>query len=150
MSITILAFASATLIAASAPGTVSHSLPIEHNGNNFTATYMARPVISMREIGLSPGSRAGSLRCTWTADVNVKRTIAAPAGSNGAPAVRTLAPVKRISGSVPGGCSGSRDRVDREIAARAPAITRHVELVADQDRRALLGELENLTGLSAG
>jgi hypothetical protein len=126
--------------------TLSHSVALNHGTRTATAVYEARPQISTRTMGLSPGTRQGNRRCLWTAEIVVERHLKGEEGV----AMRTLAPVKTISGSRPGPCHNSNRAIESEIAARAPEIQAHLLAVAEQDGRDLRTELETMNAPAAG
>jgi hypothetical protein len=147
MSIFLTTLTAAMMGSAVAPAAVvSHSVPLTHGTTTATAIYEARPQITTRSVGLSPGTRQGSLRCLWTAEIMVERHLK---GEHGV-AMRTLAPAKTLSGSRPGRCHNSSKAIDAEIAARAPEIRSHLLAVAERDARDLRTELETMGAPSAG
>ncbi|WP_439533036.1 hypothetical protein [Polymorphobacter sp.] len=144
MSVILTTLAAAAL-GASAPATVSHQVPVTHGSTTATAIYEAKPQITTRNIGLSPGTRQGSRRCVWTADIIVERHLKGEEGV----AMRTLAPGKTISGSRPGHCRNGTKAINDEIASRAPEIREHLMAVAERDGRELRTELETMGAPSA-
>ncbi len=149
MSVLLTTLAAAMMGSAAVPAsapTVSHSVPITHGATTATAIYDAKPQISTRSIGLSPGTRQGSRRCLWTAEIVVERHLK----GEDSVAMRTLAPGKTLSGSRPGHCHNSTRAIHEEIAARTPEIREHLMAVAEQDGRDLRTELEAMGSPSAG
>lgn len=128
--------AAATIVQAT-PAQWSHSVPVASGNPDVAATYIARPNVTTRQIGMAPGPRPGTMRCVWTADIAVERRLADNS-------IRTLAADKRLSGSRHGGCLQNRREIDREIAASTPAINAHLAAVAERDQRQLRTEVEAL------
>lgn len=134
-----LAFLTAALLAQATPvATIVHSVPAQPGA--IAATYEARPMVTTRQIGTAAGTRMGTMRCTWKAEINVERRLSGGDGS----AVRALAPSKTMKGSRPGDCMTSRSAIDREIAALAPDIRSHLEQVAARDQQDLRAELDTI------
>lgn len=140
--ITSLAAAAAMATATPAPAGWTHSVPVAHGGVEATATYQARPRVTTRQVGLSAGPRMSSVRCIWTADIEVERHLT-QAGAEAA-GLRTLASAKTFSGQRPGECQANRRGIDKEIAAKAPEIQAHLLAVAEHDQRELRTEVELL------
>ncbi|WP_426167457.1 hypothetical protein [Sandarakinorhabdus sp. DWP1-3-1] len=133
-----LAYLTAALLAQGTPAPIVHSVPARP-GSAIAATYEARPVVTTRQIGTAAGTRMGTMRCTWKAEIAVERRLA------GAGVVRTLAPTRTMKGSRPGDCISGRRAIDRDIAALAPDIRSHIEMVAARDQQDLRAELETVS-----
>lgn len=142
--ITTLAAAAAVATAAPAPAPANwtHSVSVAHGNVEATATYQARPRVTTRQVGLSAGPRMSSVRCIWTADIEVERHLT-QAGAEAA-GLRTLASAKTFSGQRPGECHANRRGIDKEIAAKAPEVQAHLLAVAEHDQRELRTEVEML------
>jgi hypothetical protein len=139
MLLTIIAAAS---VATAAPAQWTHQVAVPHGHGKANAVYVARPDVTLRQIGTAAGTRMGSERCLWTADINVERRLETPgveiAGRREMPAAKTL------SGSRHGACAHQRSAIDTEIAAQSPAIDAHLVEVAERDQRDLRTEIEAL------
>lgn len=140
--ILITTLAAAAAMATAAPADWTHSVPVAHGGVEATATYQARPRVTTRQVGMSAGPRMSSVRCIWTADIEVERHLT-QAGAETA-GLRTLASAKTFSGQRPGECHANRRGIDKEIAAKAPEIQAHLLAVAEHDQRELRTEVEML------
>lgn len=134
----LLTLAAAAAVAQATPTQWTHSTPVTHGKGQVTATYIARPVVTMRQIGTSGGARMSTERCVWTADISVERRLNGDAGG------RDMASAKTIKGSRHGGCTTNQNAIDREIAARTPEINAHLVAVAERDQRELRTEIETL------
>jgi hypothetical protein len=140
--ITITALAAAAAMANATPANWTHTVPVAHRDMAATATYQARPRVTTRQIGMSAGPRMSTVRCVWTADIEVERQLTAT-GSE-ASGLRTLPSAKSISGQRHGDCTANRRAIDRDIAARTPEIQAHLLAVAEQDQRELRSEVDVL------
>lgn len=137
-----LATLAAATLAPATPTEWTHIVPVAHAISKATATYVARPTITTRQIGMATGTRPSTVRCTWTADISVERRLGAPGAETGG--VRGIASAKTFTGSRHGSCMNNRRAIDREIAALAPEINAHLLAVADRDQRELRSEIETL------
>ncbi|MFZ4688832.1 MAG: hypothetical protein ACOYLS_06320 [Polymorphobacter sp.] len=137
-----LATLAAATLAQAAPTEWTHTVPVAHADTNATATYVARPNITTRQIGMATGTRPSTVRCIWTADISVERRLGTPAGDTSG--VREIASTKTFSGSRHGSCMNNRRAINQEIAAKAPEVNAHLLAVADRDQRELRSEIETL------
>ena len=133
----LLATLAAATIVQATPAQWSHSVPVASGNPGTTATYIARPSVKVRQIGMAPGPRPGTMRCVWTADIAVERSL----GGN---TVRAIASDKRLSGSRHGGCIHNRSEIDREIAGKGLEINAHLVELAARDQQQLRAEVEAL------
>ena len=139
----MMTLVAAATVAAAAPAQWTHEIAVPHGHGKATAVYVARPVISIRQIGTAAGTRMSSERCLWTADINVERHLAMP-GSDAA-GRREMPATKTLTGSRHGNCAQQTRNIDREIAAQSPAIEAHLVAVAERDQRELRTEIDTLS-----
>lgn len=134
----LLIVAAAATVAQAAPAQWTHSTPVAHGNGQATATYIARPVVTTRQVGVSGGTRMSTERCLWTASINVERRL------NDGASGRDMALAKTIKGSRHGSCMTNRRAIDQDIAARTSEINAHLVAVAERDQRQLRTEIETL------
>jgi hypothetical protein len=136
----LLATLAAATVAQATPAEWTHSVPVTAGNRTTTATYVARPNVTTRQIGMAAGPRTSTMRCTWTADITVERRL----GDASAADARDVAATKTLNGSRHGSCIANRKAIDQEIAAKAPEINAHLLAVAERDQRQLRTEIETL------
>jgi hypothetical protein len=134
MSITLIALAAAA---------ASHSVTIEHHGQQLGATYTARTEMRTKTVGAKTPNRMDGQRCQWTATVMVDRKL-----DNGPALARTIATDKRFSGSEAGACTPGRNSGERNLAQHREKIEAHLVEVAQADRAPLLAELDSVRNLA--
>lgn len=142
MLLTIAAAAVTAAVVAMATAEWNHQVAVPYGHGKANAIYVARPALTMRQIGTAVGTRMSNERCLWTADINVERRLEAPGID--APGRREMPATKTLSGSRHGNCTLQQRNIDREIAAQSPAIQAHLIDVAARDQRELRSEVEAL------
>lgn len=117
-----------------------HRIEVDHRGQRVDVTYRSDMDVSHKQVGAvgAPG-RASTLRCTWKANVSVQREARSAAGHV---LTRTMTSDTPIEGSRPGWCSGQRNAIAQEVAARSGDVRDHLLAVAERDREALALELD--------
>ncbi len=135
-----LATLAAVTIVQATPADWTHSVPVTHGSVTTTAIYTAKPTVTLREIGMAPGPRPGTMRCLWTADIAVDRRL-----GNTAADARTIGSEKRLNGSRHGSCQQNGREIDREIAGKSPEINAHLRAVAERDQQQLRAEIKMLS-----
>lgn len=135
MSIALIALAAAA---------ASHSMTIEHHGQQVGATYTARADVQAKTVGARAGTRMDGQRCHWTAAIIVDRAL-----DHGPAHARSIPTDKRFSGSEPGACHSGRKPGEGMIARHSDAIRAHLVAVAEADRAPLLAELDSARALAA-
>jgi len=134
MSITLIALAAAA----------SHSVTIDHQGQQLGATYTARTEMRTKTIGAKTPNRMDNQRCQWTATVMVDRKL-----DHGPALARTIATDKTFSGSEAGACTPGRNSGARNLAQHREKIEAHLVAVAQADRAPLLAELDSVRNLAS-
>lgn len=132
------------LAAAAAAAAPTHSVTLEHHGQQLGATYTARTEMRTRTIGAKTPNRMDGQRCQWTATVVVDRKL-----DHGPALARMIATDKRFSGSESGACITGRDSGASNIAQHRDKIAAHLVAVAQADRAPLLAELDSVRNLAA-
>ena len=122
------------------PQAEAHRIEIDHRGQRVEVTYQGAADVSHKQSGtVGAAGRASTLRCAWRANVSVAREARSAAGHVLARSITAEAP---IVGSRPGWCSGQRDAIAQEVAARRGEVREHVLTVAERDREILALELD--------
>lgn len=132
-----------TMLIALAAAAVTHSVTIEHHGQNIGTTYAARAEASARTVGARTGARMNGQRCQWTVAVMVDRRL-----DHGPAHARTIATDQRYSGSDAGACTGNRQREAAILAQHRDAIAQRLVAIAQTDRAPLLAELDSARALA--
>ncbi|MDB5717985.1 MAG: hypothetical protein JWM38_1412 [Sphingomonas bacterium] len=139
------------LLAGSAFGTpppstdARHSIQLDYRGTPVEVVYEAISKVRHKQIGAAPPTRSGTVRCTWTATIDVTRRLAgSPAGS-----ARTISSEQPLRGSRHGDCMTNRRAIAKELAAQSPAVRSHLLAVAERDRPQLHAELDAARNLVA-
>lgn len=135
MSITLIALAAAA---------ASHSVSIEHHGQQLGATYTARAEMRTRTVGAKVPNRMDAQRCQWTATIVVDRKL-----DHGPALARTIATDKQFSGSEAGACTPGRQSGERNLAQHQDKIAAHLVAVAQADRAPLMAELDSVRNLAS-
>ncbi|TKD53006.1 hypothetical protein [Sphingomonas baiyangensis] len=128
----------ATPIPATIDDALEHRVTIDHRGTAIGAIYRADVAIETDQRGIAPPSRPSTQRCHWTASVTVARTLE----GSGVAGERAIATDRTLKGSRPGACMTQRGAIEREVAARTPAVRDRLIAAAEADRSTLLAELE--------
>jgi len=114
---------------------------INHSSGSVTADYRGAVVIERKQIGsVAPPGRPSTLRCQWTAHLNVERQAA---GAGGLAMSRSFVRPNVAEGSRPGWCEGHSPFIDREVAERMQDQT-HLQQAADEDRATLMIDVDRL------
>ncbi|MBB5712234.1 hypothetical protein [Sphingomonas xinjiangensis] len=120
----------------------SHSASVEHRSGPVRADYRGTVVIEHKQVGsVAPPGRASTLRCAWSARLEVDRVATTAAGAQ---ASRSFATPEVARGSRTGWCGTSRDAIARAVAAGLRDAERHLAAAARDDRPALLSQVDRL------
>ncbi|TKD51549.1 hypothetical protein [Sphingomonas baiyangensis] len=105
-----------------------------------TAEYRGDVEIATKQIGaVAPGGRPSTLRCSWTASLNVERQ----ATGGGVIAARSFTLPKVAEGSRSGWCDGQRKAIGKEVAQRVQTGA-YLERAANADRGKLRADFDQL------
>lgn len=132
-----------SLILIALAAAASHSVALEHHGQQLGATYTARADTQARTVGAKAGTRMDSQRCLWTANIVVDRTL-----DHGPAHSRTLPTDMRFSGSEPGACHPARAPGEAVVARNSDKIRASLVALAQADRAPLLAELDSARALA--
>ncbi|MDO7833798.1 hypothetical protein Q4610_01950 [Sphingobium sp. HBC34] len=133
-----------TMLIALAAAAASHSVSIEHHGQQLGATYTARAEMRRWTVGARTPNRMDAQRCHWTATIMVDRKL-----DHGPALARTIATDTRFSGSESGACTPGRQSGERTLARHQDRIEAHLVAVAQADRAPLLAELDSVRNLAS-
>lgn len=113
---------------------------LDHHSGPLTAEYRGTLLIEETQVGtVAPPGRPSTLRCSWTAHLNVDRTAM---GAEGIVASRTFTRSNIAQGSRPGWCRGQSDA--RTSVADRVDHTAHLAAAADEDEALLAAELDRI------
>lgn len=119
-----------------------HRVRLDHPVGAVEAVYRADVAIAHRQVGAStPGGRASTLRCMWTAGVTVDREARHDSGRVMTRSIRRDAVAE---GSRPGWCDGQRQAIAREVAMRTDRVRQEMLAIAREDHSVLRAELDQL------
>ncbi len=120
--------------------TDAHRVEMDHKGQRVDVTYRSDVAVKHKQIGSAgPGGRASTLQCAWKANVSVQREARSAAGHV---LSRTISSDTPIEGRRAGWCSGQREAIAQEVAARSDTVRDHLLAIAEKDREALALELD--------
>lgn len=119
---------------------LEHEVVIDHEDGPIAADYKGSVTIETTQVGTAgPAGRPNTLRCNWTATLNVERV--AKVGET-LQSRRTLTSDDVVSGSRPGWCETHAKAIDRLVDTRRDNIRTAMFALIDQDRVELLAEAE--------
>lgn len=129
---------------AAAAAQAQHSVRIDHHSGPVTAHYRGDIAVDHRQIGAAaPAGRASTLRCQWTARMDVARAATA---ANGRTIHRSFVSAPVASGHRTGWCSGQQEAIARDVARQTITLDHHLQAVAREDHDVLRAELDALHG----
>lgn len=148
MTLSLALILSAALGGASvAAPAIAHEARVEHRGAAYQVTYQPQVTTRMRTVGVALGSRPGTQRCRWWAEVQVKRLVRRDGTS--AAHERVLLAVHRYEGSRHGSCGMAKREVEREQMARLDNMHARLADLAAADRVAVLADIDAAHALAA-
>ena len=119
---------------------LEHEVVIDHVDGPIAADYKGSVTIETTQVGTAgPAGRPSTLRCNWTATLNVDRV--AKVGET-LQSHRTLTSDDVVSGSRPGWCETHVKAIDRLVDTRRDDIRSAMLALIDQDRAVLLAEAD--------
>lgn len=119
---------------------LEHEVVIDHADGPIAADYQGAVTVTTRQVGTAGvAGRPSTLRCDWTASLNVERT--AKVGET-LQTRRSLSRDDVASGSKPGWCETRAKSIDRLVDARRDAFRTAMLALVEQDRTALLAEAD--------
>lgn len=144
------AFVCAVLAACAASPALAleHEVVIDHAGGPIAADYRGAVTIETKQVGTaSAAGRPSTLRCQWTASLNVERVAKVGAGLQ---SLRTLTTDDVTGGSKPGWCPTKPQALDKFVDARDARFKAALLALVDQDRATLLAEADNAKAMIRG
>lgn len=133
--------------AAAAPAPAD-SVSVPHPSGTAQADYRGAITVAHKQIGsAAPAGRPSSLRCVWSASLEVNRTATTPTGTL---ASRSFVQEDVAEGSRPGWCTANRSAIARDVAQRVGDGSQHLAKAAAADRAVLLADLDRLTPSAMG
>lgn len=125
---------------------MTHAVTVQAAGGPVRAAYTAELDVRMQQRGISPGTRAGTAQCHWSAFATVTRSVA-----DGAAPTRSFAPVEVGSGFRAGGCMETREGVRADAAASHRRRIGEVLIeTARRDEATLTAEVAGTGRLASG
>lgn len=119
---------------------LEHEVVIDHAGGPIAADYEGAVTVETKQIGSAGvAGRPNTLRCTWTASLNVERT------ANVGDRLQTRRLLTRddvASGSRPGWCETQAKAIDRLVESQRDTFRTVMLAMVEQDRTALLAEAD--------
>lgn len=118
-----------------------HEVVIEHAAGTIAADYKGAIRVETKQVGTAGvAGRPNTLRCNWTASINVVRN--AKVGET-LQSRRLLTRDDVASGSTPGWCATNAKAVDRMVDRRQDAFRTAMFALVEQDRSEILAEAES-------
>lgn len=120
---------------------LEHEVVIDHVTGPIAADYRGSVTVETKQVGAAgaPG-RPNTLRCNWTAKLNVERV--AKVGET-LRSQRTLTQDNVAQGSRPGWCEASEAAIDKLVDARSDSIRSAMLALVDQDRATIVAEADS-------
>lgn len=127
---------------------LEHEVVIDHANGPIAADYKGSVTIETNQVGTAGvAGRASTLRCNWTASLNVERV--AQVGET-LRSQRTLTSEDVASGSRPGWCETSAKAIDRLVDSRSDSFRTAMLALVEQDRSTILAEAESAQSNTRG
>lgn len=137
----------AAIPAAASAGTVVHQADVPHAVMPVKATYKTQWAVTTDEIAPKHAARQLLPICRWQANVVVAREVHGADGAIGALA-KPVHQLAGTNGTEMGRCADAMGRIDAQIARHADKQRAQGTLAAEQDRGALIGELDGVARLA--
>ena len=127
--------------AASPAFALEHDVVIDHVAGPIAADYRGAVTVETKQVGTAGvAGRPSTLRCQWTASLNVERVAKVGAGLQ---SLRTLTTDDVTGGSRPGWCPTNPQALDKLVDARDARFKAALLALVEQDRGTLLAEADN-------
>ena len=119
---------------------LEHEVVIDHADGPIAADYQGAVTVVTRQIGTAGvAGRPSTLRCNWTASLNVERTATV---GEVLQTRRSLSRDDVASGSKPGWCETRAKAIDQLVDSRRETFRTAMLALVEQDRTALLAEAD--------
>jgi hypothetical protein len=120
---------------------MDHEVVIDHPAGTIAADYAGKVLVQTRQTGSAGAAgRPSTLRCEWTASLNVERN--ATVGTT-LQTRRTMSRGGVANGTTPGWCSTNAKAIDRLVEARRDTFRSAMMAMVEQDRSAILAEADS-------
>jgi hypothetical protein len=127
---------------------LEHEVVIDHAAGPIAADYKGSVTVRTTQVGAAGvAGRPSTLRCNWTASLNVERV--ARVGES-LQSRRSLSRDDVASGSRPGWCETQAKAIDKLVDTRSEAVRGAMLALIEADRAELLAEAETVAGDSRG
>lgn len=121
---------------------LEHEVMIDHAAGPIAADYQGSVTIETRQVGTAGvAGRPSTLRCEWTANLNVDRTAKVGAVLQSR---RSMSRDSVASGSRPGWCGANSKAIERLVDSRRETFRKAMLAMVAQDRTAILAEAESV------
>lgn len=127
---------------------LEHEVVIEHAAGPIAADYQGSVTVQTKQVGTAGvAGRPSTLRCDWTASLNVERV--AKVGET-LQSRRSMTRDDVASGSRPGWCETNSQAIDKLVDSRRETIRTAMLALVEQDRSTILAEAESVQGNTLG
>lgn len=127
---------------------LEHEVVIDHQDGPIAADYTGSVTVETRQVGTAGvAGRPSTLRCDWTASLNVERV--AQVGES-LRSQRSLTTSNVDRGSRPGWCETNAKAIDKLVDGRKDRFRAAMLALVEQDRGVLLAEAEGAQSESRG
>jgi hypothetical protein len=120
---------------------LEHEVVIDHDAGPIAADYRGSVSVETRQVGAAGAAgRPSTLRCEWTASLNVERV--AKVGES----LRSQRSMSRdgvAKGSKPGWCETSTKAIDKLVDARTDSFRTAMMALVEQDRSVIVAEADS-------
>lgn len=119
---------------------LEHEVIIDHAAGPIAADYRGSVIVETNQVGTAGvAGRPSTLRCNWTATLNVERVAKVGEALR---SQRSLSQEGVISGSRPGWCETSAKAIDKLVDSRSDSIRTAMLALVEQDRATILAEAD--------
>ncbi|RNJ61666.1 MAG: hypothetical protein EDM03_14895 [Porphyrobacter sp. IPPAS B-1204] len=127
---------------------LEHEVMIDHEDGPIAADYKGSVTIETTQVGSAGvAGRPSTLRCNWTASLNVERVAMVGESLR---SQRSLTTEDVASGTRPGWCETSAKAIDKLVDSRSDRFRTAMLALVEQDRSAILAEAESAQNNSLG
>lgn len=120
---------------------LEHEVVIDHVSGPIAADYRGSVTVETRQVGAAGAAgRPSTLRCEWTASLNVERV--AKVGES-LRSQRSMSRDDVAKGSKPGWCETNTKAIDKLVEARKESFRTAMLALVEQDRSAILAEADS-------
>ncbi|MCX9148538.1 hypothetical protein [Erythrobacter sp. WG] len=122
---------------------LEHEVVIDHAAGPIAADYRGAIKVETKQVGAAGvAGRPSTLRCQWTASLDVERVAKVGTVLNSR---RTLSSDDVAGGSRPGWCPTAPEALDNLVDARSDKVRAALMALVEKDRAALVAEADTAT-----